>query len=433
MIDGSATEAAARYLERNADALVSSWIDWVKSRVSTPAVTALPDRALRNHLPPVLKSLAEYLRTPAALARQELLGHLRLHGQIRRDQGYSLQEVLAEFDGLADIVTRGVNRAMRRSAPDADVEGVLDAATRLAVGLRSASYIAMGTFSQSDQERGQSIAASLEEFAGAICHELRNPLNTLGLSVELLRQGDDDQIRMNQRLDVMESAIHRSEQLLDSLNVIAVAESARTGQRLVSPEAAVRRVLEEFDAEIPTLGLEVDIETLPEVRIEAMPLYLVLANVIGNAIKYRDTSKSRQMIRIAASVIEEDHDSGFCEIVVQDNGIGIPPELIPRVTQKGFRAHPEHAQGTGLGLHIVQQAVISRGGDLQIDSEPGVGTTLRFRLRCLTPGMSSLTTDQFSVEQLMGEAVWNEVTSSPELPDDGDDARDQDAPQNPFP
>ena len=86
---------AAQYLSDNADRLVDEWIDWVRSRVETETVQALPERALRNHIPPVLKSLAGYLAKPLELARGELLANLRLHGQIRRDQGYSLAEVLA--------------------------------------------------------------------------------------------------------------------------------------------------------------------------------------------------------------------------------------------------------------------------------------------------------------------------------------------------
>jgi hypothetical protein len=162
---------AADYVERNAEALVASWIDWVRERVPTRGGTARPERALRNHIPPVLLSLSRYLRDPVELARQELLGHLRLHGQIRRDQGYSLQAVLAEFDGLADLVTRGVNRVLEEHVPDPTPQEMLDVATRLARGLRSVSFIAVGTYNESDEQRAHAISTSLEEFARTITHE----------------------------------------------------------------------------------------------------------------------------------------------------------------------------------------------------------------------------------------------------------------------
>ncbi len=188
MNDNRATIVASDYLEQNAEALVTSWIEWVRGRVQTTVINALPHRALRNHVPPVLRSLAKFLRNPIELARQDLCNHLRLHGQIRRDQGYSLEEVLAEFEGLADVVTRGVSQAIQEHASDAESHDVLEVANRLASGLRSVSYIAMGTYIRADQDREQLMAASLEEFSRAIAHELRNPLNTLTLNLQVLQE-----------------------------------------------------------------------------------------------------------------------------------------------------------------------------------------------------------------------------------------------------
>jgi hypothetical protein len=84
MAEMSAAETAALYLERNSDSLVESWIGWLRERVRTTSVVSLPESGLRNHIPPVLRSIAEYVRDPLELTRAELLGHLRLHGEIRR-------------------------------------------------------------------------------------------------------------------------------------------------------------------------------------------------------------------------------------------------------------------------------------------------------------------------------------------------------------
>lgn len=202
---GVIAEAAARYVEENAENLVVEWIEWVQARVQTTASSALPDRALRNHVPPVLQSLARYIRSPAELARKELLGHLRLHGQIRRDQGYGLREVLAEFDGLAAIVTNGVNRVIEEALENGEPAEALDVATRLATGLRSVSFIAMGSFDASDQERSRSTnhlisvgSGKLEDFASTLAHELRGPLQTMTMGLMLLKEnceGQDDTVR----------------------------------------------------------------------------------------------------------------------------------------------------------------------------------------------------------------------------------------------
>lgn len=413
----TACSVAADYVERNAEALVASWIDWLKERVQTRVVTALPERALRNHVPPVLLSLSRYLRDPVELARQELLGHLRLHGQIRRDQGYSLQEVLAEFEGLADLVTRGVNRVLEERVPDATPQDMLAVATRLARGLRSVSFIAVGTYSESDEERAHAISTSLEEFARTITHELRNPLNTLALTIEVLRR---ERPEVDAHLGVMDAAVQRASSLVGTIHTLTMAEGARAGARLVRIERAVQRVIDDFAEEARQADVRVRLETsLPEVSAEAMILYVVLANVIGNALKYSDAAKRERWVKITMKVIDEKSDSGFCEIRVQDNGVGIPAELLPRVTQKGFRAHPDLAPGTGLGLHIVQQALSSRGGTLEIVSKEGKGSEFTVRIRCLRSDADVLTAGEFSVQSLMGEMTQPpDGKGAAQLPDD---------------
>lgn len=407
-----AISVAADFLSENAEEVVAEWIEWVQQRVPTTTVQALPDRALRNHIPPVLVSLARYIRNPIEIVREELLSHLRLHGQVRRDQGYSLKEVLAEFDGLASIVTQRVNAVVLEQVPEAQGEEVLEMATRLAAGLRSVSYIAMGTYSDSDAYRRHSIATGLEEFARAIGHELRNPLNTLGLGIQVLRAAGLDAAKVEEHVSAMEAAIRHTENLLDTIHSLAVAEGARTGDQLVRLRSAVDKIAEELADRAKQAGVEVRIDDdLPEVEVEAILAYIILVNVVGNAIKYSDPDKEERWVEIEAAVVEEEHDSGFIEITVRDNGLGIPPELVSRVRQRGFRAHPEHAQGTGLGLHLVHRSITDRGGELVVESEDGEGTTVRATLRCLQSEASALTAERFRVEHLMGATLWETVDS----------------------
>ena len=415
MSEGPAISAAADFLSENAEELVAEWIEWVQQRVPTTTVKALPARALRNHIPPVLGSLARYIRNPIEIVREELLSHLRLHGQVRRDQGYSLKEVLAEFDGLASIVTEQVNAAVLEQAADADGAEVLEMATRLAAGLRSVSYIAMGTYSDSDGYRRHSIATGLEEFARAIGHELRNPLNTLGLGIQVLRTNGLDAAKVEEHVSAMEAAIRRTGNLLDTIHSLAVAEGARTGDQLVPLASAVAKIKEELIVLTNRYKVEEELRVedgLPEVKVEAILAYIVLVNVVGNAIKYSDSDKEERWVQIEAAVVEEEHDSGFIEITVTDNGLGIPPELVTRVRQRGFRAHPEHAQGTGLGLYLVHRSITDRGGELVVESEDGEGTTVRATIRCLQSEASALTAERFRVEHLMGAALWESMDSA---------------------
>jgi signal transduction histidine kinase len=237
----------------------------------------------------VLQSLARYLVNPIELAREELLGHLRLHGQIRRDQGYSLEEVLAEFDGLADLVTRGVYREIALHVKEPALDDVLELTKRLATGLRSISFITVGTYNAFDQERANSMSEGLEEFARAVAHELRSPINTLALGLHLMRGREPSVEDLDSHMSVMDAAVKRASALIDTVHTLAVAEGARAGSRLALLKEALLRITDDFADEAKTAGVELRVDgAIPEVRIEAILLYIVLANIVGNAVKYHD-------------------------------------------------------------------------------------------------------------------------------------------------
>jgi signal transduction histidine kinase len=66
------------------------------------------------------------------------------------------------------------------------------------------------------------------------------------------------------------------------------------------------------------------------------------------------------------------------EIAVSDDGAGIPPELLPKVFGRFVRG--PGSQGSGLGLAIARDLVVAHGGSISVDSQPGLGTTVRFTL-----------------------------------------------------
>ncbi len=378
-----ACDLAARFLLEQGDRIVRRWIEWVRERVETTTTSALPTRALENHIPPVVGSLARFIANPIEAARGDLLGHLRLHGQIRRDQGYSQMEVLLEFDGLASIITNTIQREMERHPGLATTE-IAEVFTRLAAGLRSITLIVTETFREVDRERHRSVAARLEEFARAVSHDLRQPMSAISMTAVALQEHLEDDEQGLAMLQVIDQATQQVSSVLNTVRTIGIVEAAWAGDRMVPVSSAIEAIL----GDLAELAAERDVrmivgDDVPPVRIETVVGYITLSNLVTNAIKYADTEKSDRWVRISARHLEEPDDSGFCEIEVADNGIGIPAELLPRVTQRSFRAHPEQAFGTGLGLYMVQQSVTERGGDLHIESVEGEGTTARARMRCL--------------------------------------------------
>jgi PAS domain S-box-containing protein len=100
----------------------------------------------------------------------------------------------------------------------------------------------------------------------------------------------------------------------------------------------------------------------------------IVTNIFSNAIKYQDLQKQNPFIKIATRVTEE-----FCDITIEDNGIGIETELQDKIFDQFFRA-TDQSQGTGLGLFIVKDTIERLKGSIEVKSKYGKGTTFFIRI-----------------------------------------------------
>ena len=215
------------------------------------------------------------------------------------------------------------------------------------------------------------------EFTSNVSHELKTPLTSIYgiadmLSNSLVRQEDiprfaDDIRRESGRLiSLVEDTIKLSQMDEDSIPyerepVDLYAAASEVIERL-TPAAAAAEV---------TLHLEGGPQT-----VEGIPSILseILSNLCDNAIKYNRAGGS-----VTVRVAEED---GRPTVTVSDTGIGIPKEHLDRVCERFYRVDKSHSKaigGTGLGLSIVKHGVAYHGADMRIESEVGVGTTVRIR------------------------------------------------------
>jgi two-component system phosphate regulon sensor histidine kinase PhoR len=115
-------------------------------------------------------------------------------------------------------------------------------------------------------------------------------------------------------------------------------------------------------------------------------LRMILKNLVGNALKF--TPDGSVTVRYAA-------DAGRCTFEVEDTGIGIAPEHIPRLTERFYRVDRSRSRetgGTGLGLAIVKHAIARHQASLEVESRPGRGSrfTIRFPQARTVPGEQSL-------------------------------------------
>ena len=125
------------------------------------------------------------------------------------------------------------------------------------------------------------------------------------------------------------------------------------------------------------IGLALETGPLPPLVADEPQLQRVVANLLGNAIKYTETGG-----RITVSTARE---NGLVAVAFRDTGRGIPAEEIPRLFEKYRRVREvKRTEGTGLGLFIAKTIVEAHGGDIRVASTPGVGSTFTV----LLPGAS---------------------------------------------
>ncbi len=219
------------------------------------------------------------------------------------------------------------------------------------------------------------------DFVANASHELRTPLATvLGFVETLQGPAAEDEAARKRFLDIMGAEAARMARLIDdllSLSRIELDKYVRPVTPLALPPlfADVGKTLAmRFEADERVLLTDVPAD-LPRVIGDRDQILQVLHNLLSNALKYGRTGSP---VRLTATLTGEQ-----IRVAVADEGDGIPPEHLPRLTERFYRVDTGRSRsmgGTGLGLAIVKHIVERHRGHLSISSVLGEGTTVSFTL-----------------------------------------------------
>ncbi len=224
------------------------------------------------------------------------------------------------------------------------------------------------------------------EFVANVSHELRTPLTSIKGFAETLLEGALEEPAVARRfLEIIDKETERLSRLIDELLNLSKLENQKTvpNWQPLNMAALIERVVDIFQprASEKNQNIYVDLpDDLPEVQGDPDMLSQVLINLIDNAVSYTQCGGE---IRITASV-----KGGEMKVDVSDNGIGIPPESLPRIFERFYRVDKARSRehgGTGLGLSIVKHIVDAHGGSVQVESKVGVGSTFSFVLPLKKP------------------------------------------------
>ena len=222
-----------------------------------------------------------------------------------------------------------------------------------------------------------------DEFVASVSHELRTPLTSVLGHLELLGERDDLSEEVAAHLRVVQRNTQRLQALLADL--LLIGELADGTLRLqaapVDLAALVVEAVEASEVSAERRGVDVRVESPDRLLVTAdwLRVRQVLDNLITNAIKYSHSGGS--------VVVTLRRDGEDVTIEVADTGMGIAADELDHVFGRFFRgdrAVAEHVPGTGLGLSIVSSIVSAHGGTVDVESEPGRGTTFRVVL----PGLA---------------------------------------------
>lgn len=217
----------------------------------------------------------------------------------------------------------------------------------------------------------------LEQFAYAVSHDLQEPVRNFVIYAQLLasRYGSRLDEKGQQYLSfATESALRMQKLVYDLLQYVQVASISPSVAETADAEAAVHDVITDLRSLIAETGAEITVASLPPVRVPAVHLRQLFANLLENGIKYRSAAPPRISVHSAT-------EGELVRFLVEDNGIGIHAEDIDHIFQLFKRGAPENpAPGTGIGLAICRRIVERAGGSIGVTSQHGEGSRFHFTL-----------------------------------------------------
>ena len=216
----------------------------------------------------------------------------------------------------------------------------------------------------------------LRQFAYIASHDLQEPLRMVASYTQLLSRRYKGKLDSDadEFIAFAVDGATRMQRLIQDL--LVYSRVGTKGKELLntSSEDALRHALSNLRGAIEESGAQVTHDRLPEVMADEMQLVQLFQNLVGNAIKYQNAGTPR--IHIGAM-----NGGKRYSFSVQDNGLGIDPQYFERIFGMFQRLHKrEEFAGTGIGLAICKKIVERHGGQISVESQPGIGSIFRFAL-----------------------------------------------------
>lgn len=362
--------------KQHADEELSSALLRAGSGSLGEAIDSLPDAML--HVGE--GGAVEYANAAAARVLGCSVESLREHGlgaAGESDLGRRIAQFVSECEGAGGgFVSR--SETIERGGESGDVGEAINVMLSPVRGGKRTSGCVLVMRDVSQQRRSE---VARDEFITQVTHELRTPLTNIRAYAETLSSGMfDDPSTITECYNVIMKETRRLSRLIEDILNISQLEVGSI--ELHRDDVALRTLLEEAVRDVKNLAEEKSIEIavvlppkLETIQGDRDKLAVVVNNLLGNAIKYTPAGGNVVLgCQLSGSEVA---------ITVKDNGIGIAPEDQRRVFEKFQRAADDEVQretGTGIGLYTAREIVRRHGGEIDLISAKGEGSTFLVRL-----------------------------------------------------
>jgi signal transduction histidine kinase len=365
-------------IARDADALVERWCE--RALTEQPSSLLVRDEVLRNQLLPLLQRMGEGLQQSGDGEPREHRDEALDHGEQRWDSGWSITEVVRDYQLLHLTILEHLEGRLGRPLRYREIMAV-SVFIKDAIAASIAAYAAHSDLHIRDLERDRAAAIveadrRKDDFLAVAVHELRNPVAPIlnaARALDILLPSEQQDARELAR--VVRRQARQLARLLDDLSDLTRMAQGRLELRKTAID--VREVIEQAvqtcTAAIQNRGHRLTLR-LPDspltIQGDAARLIQVVVNLLTNAAKY---TPSGGEITVAA---ERTNDT--ITFSVQDTGIGVEPEVLSRVFDLYTRATDNKSpDGMGIGLAIVRELVALHAGSIECRSA-GLGQGAAF-------------------------------------------------------
>ena len=239
------------------------------------------------------------------------------------------------------------------------------------------------------REKSEELARSnqeLTQFASVASHDLQEPLRKVIAFSNLLRThlGGSLDPEAQDYMQRMHGSVERMEKLIADLLTLARVTTKAKPLEKIELAGSAQEALSDLETMISQSGGRVEVGSLPQVNADPLQMRQLLQNLIANAIKFHKINEPPR-VRISGKNL----NNGFCEIAVEDNGIGFEEKYLDRIFKPFQRLHSRvEYEGTGIGLAICDKIVMRHGGTISAKSSLGKGAL--FTVMLPTPYRDSL-------------------------------------------